>query len=692
MPFLRRLPMNVDLRFADKDEEFRFVAHTEKKLVMSTSLFAVLAILAILISAPAEQERERAHHQNPYRFSAGDPRSLRFVISCVFVLACLLVIVLASLWCFGGYRLLNWEILYTSVTTAFMVALCIGNRWTIAKIYVQDPSETWVIDPRGAEGSLALSVDAITTITCLFVPVRMHLKWIPPVFGNVAFCVCFGVWGSPFPGALPVNTFKLFLLTCCALWGAWRNESEVRKNYLAQGIVHRKSHELEVQHAGASCILERLCDVLLELDSDFSICESSPRLAALLFHPSPLDLKARDFCNLIASKEDRLRFVNAMREDSPISSMVQLNLRDCQGREFGVYLHHARTFGIVTEKYGYLVALVEIQERAPPDASAEMSFTHVDTPASREVDHSESEASLPLVAEASKNIAAWIDAKSPGLEIAKCSAGFTVFGPIVSECRFVEMIANPQTFMKWMKLGIATKLTAETNPVSFDPIRLKIRTSPLSQSEFSANCRLDLESLDWDADADSIFVCLVFDEIKYRRLRRLDRNRFQQRVSPSPSETNTLAEMESLSHFELDDVAVSFLVEPGFPILSFSPAFTALAGPCKADQPLLDMIRERDSFSTWVQRIVDGLYVSRCYDSTLTLRTVTAQRSTVECRAENISLNQVIIDTKDDGGLFVVFRVTLKHIRQGVILKKKQTHRRGHDERRIDDVKACIEL
>jgi hypothetical protein len=91
----------------------------------------------------------------------------------------------------------------------------------------------------------------------------------------------------------------------------------------------------------------------LELDSDFSICESSPRLAALLFHPSPLDLKARDFCDLIASKEDRLCFVNAMREDSPISSMVQLNLRDYQGREFGVYLHHARTFGIVTEKYGY---------------------------------------------------------------------------------------------------------------------------------------------------------------------------------------------------------------------------------------------------------------------------------------------------------------------------------------------------
>jgi hypothetical protein len=126
---------------------------------------------------------------------------------------------------------------------------------------------------RSSEGNVLLSIDVVTTVICLLVPIRMAFKWIPPVLGVLSFMVSATFIGSPFPGQLANNTMVLSCLVVLALVGAWHNEQVARQNFLAQRLVQKTSEELQSSYASQQDLLDEknAFEILLSMVCDATV-------------------------------------------------------------------------------------------------------------------------------------------------------------------------------------------------------------------------------------------------------------------------------------------------------------------------------------------------------------------------------------------------------------------------------------
>jgi hypothetical protein len=337
----------TDLRFADAAKERAYKKSLQKRLVKSFMLVAALLIAGSLVHDVGEMFSEMSRADDKFVFGWKDIRTHKLVVNIVGrVLLSLCTIVLGMLWSsLDCVQPFNWEIAITSVFVFYSIAPSWVNGWTMAVLYDRDPLDNiWQGDNRSSEGGNALVLDTCTTVLCLFLPIRMILKWIPPTLGCISFGISSLAVSSPFPAQAPSNVVCLISLTFCALWGAWHLERNSRKNWIAQERVARKSLELEQQHSEVYRILDRLCDGLVHLRQDYTILDQQPaRLAALLLSHRAESLSNSNFCDYLASDGDRMNFTSALQEADASGGMVHVSLRDASGHDFKVYAYHTRT-------------------------------------------------------------------------------------------------------------------------------------------------------------------------------------------------------------------------------------------------------------------------------------------------------------------------------------------------------------
>lgn len=534
----------LDLRFSDRCLEAKFKQHLQRRLVLASLVHNLLSILGYI------QNRITGLNGGveDLRYPIDDPHAFRQWASCIalaVIPVCDSILIALGHWR-GCFKLLDFEVLHTFASALQALMLPFLAAWTAAGLYGQDPLQLWPeTDVGGGEGLLLLTIDAMITLICLFVPIRMCLKWIQPVCGVLSYSVCKIGTGSPFPDHVKSSIFVLSALAFGALWGAWNNEQVARHNFVAQGLVQKKSQEIQLRHESNSRILERLSDAVVHLGHDFSIIEPSLRFAALLLNSNKDALSGANFCEYLASEDDRQRFTNALQGRSPTTEpceahtrdgIVNITLRDTHGRNFAVYAYHASFFDVDGE-CGHMVAFSEVQEREAPFTPAieqavlplEVLRNHIANEVeSRQLSEisSGSKVSLPLVEGRTAEVLAWVDVASADLTIIGCSAGFTVFGVNAGGTGLAHMIGNGAEALR-SELQEATNRIFNGEHVEFEPFKLRLRTTPHSCIEFTTTCRVAQECCSFDDDGawDGV-LCLVFSEVRCHHRRRSQSERF----------------------------------------------------------------------------------------------------------------------------------------------------------------------
>jgi len=189
--------------------------------------------------------------------------------------------------------------------------------------------------------------------------------WLLPICGLASLSVALACAGSPFPATVRGDLMGISFLAIFAHMGAMKHEKTRRATWLAEGRVEIKQQELDTQHAAVSRMLTRLCDSLVQLGPSFTILEPNPRLAALLFNQDPGSMQGDDFCNVIATEQERKRFVEALtsgtHEEESVAYedvMLHISLNDIYGGQLHVQAHHT-CFRDSDGQPHYLVGLVE---------------------------------------------------------------------------------------------------------------------------------------------------------------------------------------------------------------------------------------------------------------------------------------------------------------------------------------------
>eukprot|EP00928_Gymnodinium_smaydae_P006357 TRINITY_DN12245_c0_g1_i1.p1 TRINITY_DN12245_c0_g1~~TRINITY_DN12245_c0_g1_i1.p1 ORF type:complete len:601 (-),score=102.41 TRINITY_DN12245_c0_g1_i1:270-2072(-) len=370
--------LEIDLRFADSATEAEFKIHLSKELISSTRFMAMLLILGGVLEVVQIYLTEvlRADDPfNPFASFIGDPRAFRFwtIILVLMLFPCLLVACTYLGSNFEALRFLNVEALAVAMVTMPCLALPWSNAWSSAMLYEKNPTTVWTKNVYSSEYSVALSIDALVTILCLFVPVRSCIKWITPCLTCISFATSVFALGSAFPENRAANVFILCSLSVCATMGAWRNEVDAREKWIAQQQVDTKQLELEQQFICLSRMLDLLCDGFVHLSTDLRIVKPCQRLAALLMRAGVDEMIGTSFCELLATDVDRKRFADAVTvsassaagngskvaKEESCGGVINITLVDESGNTFPACAYHAK-INALTGESRFVVGIAEM--------------------------------------------------------------------------------------------------------------------------------------------------------------------------------------------------------------------------------------------------------------------------------------------------------------------------------------------
>eukprot|EP00928_Gymnodinium_smaydae_P041783 TRINITY_DN28235_c0_g1_i1.p1 TRINITY_DN28235_c0_g1~~TRINITY_DN28235_c0_g1_i1.p1 ORF type:complete len:563 (-),score=59.33 TRINITY_DN28235_c0_g1_i1:208-1896(-) len=357
-----------DIRFKNDEQETQFKLSSQQNISTSMFFMALLSTLCYFVIVIRGYAMSMSKGFDPFSLRFDEAGIWMFWIDTLLylVFACVIlcfVPIYRITSCLTHWNLEAFTVMFLTLWSAWLPW---GNFWSP---YLNRDLSAEVVDAhkKAAAGSVVLALDTITTALCLFVPIRLIVKWIPPVVGLVSF-VLSGYFDAPTRVDLPLNNIILiFGLTVCALMGAWNNEVSARERFIYKSEVVSKQVQLEQQHAGLSKILDRLCDSLVHLTENLTISNANPRLGALLMSTDWKRLSGARFCDYITNEEDRQTFVSSLHETPSLDNsrndgMVNLHMRDVIGREFLVYAYHASYRASDGESH-HVVGLVEAVER-----------------------------------------------------------------------------------------------------------------------------------------------------------------------------------------------------------------------------------------------------------------------------------------------------------------------------------------
>merc|ERR1740123_432936 len=167
----------------------------------------------------------------------------------------------------GWLQSWNFELSIVVKWSCIAATLPIANKWVVSVLWGEDPDMVWKTDPSVAEAQVMISLDAIVTCLCLFIPVRSCILWIVPMSAWVSFSSMLFVAGSPYPGIELWFSASLAALFFLAIVGAREHEVNVRLKWSAQQQLQESQEEImdrDIMIEETSAQLQEVQEVVLE--------------------------------------------------------------------------------------------------------------------------------------------------------------------------------------------------------------------------------------------------------------------------------------------------------------------------------------------------------------------------------------------------------------------------------------------
>mmetsp|Transcript_119454 Transcript_119454/g.266622 ORF Transcript_119454/g.266622 Transcript_119454/m.266622 type:complete len:540 (+) Transcript_119454:2-1621(+) len=454
--------------------------------------------------------------------------------------ACIVILSLFMLTIFTLRRrwrlcLVDLELLVVVVGAIGLPIICCGSAWYAALLFGEDPFDIFGIEVGASETLVLMTIILATTVSCLVVPIRSHVSWFLPMWGICVFSVVTCATASPHPHSLHTLMFYLCVMSCMSILGGFRNESHLRKEWLAQRNLEKQADISEKQKQGFSHLLCRLCDCLLHLGPNLEILEPCPNLEAMLFRTK--SIVDSNFCDYLASRGDHDLFVAAMgRDDSEVESsgILPLHMRDSNCHEVQVHAYYTSFRDQDGTPY-HIIGIVEaggqthVQEPADQqDIFVSRGSGHLRSATSTGGDSQNggSEDSIegePVAGPDFDDVAITFN-DSLSLDIISCTPGFTsLCGPIEADAHFLDWIVNKDPFFKYVQ-EVGNRFLAI--PQFKDELVLTPPFATRAGIEYVIrSCTLDMVTESLTANQEGKFISQVMlrmrlDGIEQRRHRR----------------------------------------------------------------------------------------------------------------------------------------------------------------------------
>jgi len=348
------------------------------------------------------------------------------------------------------------EFVFVVLCSVWLMLSIVGGKWYAAQFFGKDPHQVFGKEASSSEAYVVMLMNLVTIVGCSALPIRSHVQWVFPAVGICMFCAVTIATSSPCPQSFPLLLFLVCAASGYALLGGCRNDSHLRMEWMAQRQIMKQSSISEKQRQGFLHLLNGLCDCLLHLGPNLEIMEPCPNLAAMLFLLDGKALEGSNFCDFIASEEDRSLFIGAMgsetSEEDP-ARILPLHLRDSHNRGVQVHVYHASFHDQNDSRY-HIIGIAEAADFAKP--FEEMGVRHKcyttterASSASSESgsEASESEITLePVEGSDLGEISITFD-DSAGCSIISCTPGFTgLCGPVGDSLQLIDWIRDKKKF------------------------------------------------------------------------------------------------------------------------------------------------------------------------------------------------------------------------------------------------------
>mmetsp|Transcript_4380 Transcript_4380/g.9895 ORF Transcript_4380/g.9895 Transcript_4380/m.9895 type:complete len:552 (-) Transcript_4380:72-1727(-) len=342
----------------------------------------------------------------------------------------------------------------------------LGGKWYAAQLVGRDPRQFWGDWSGAGEINLVMKVIISTTFCCVLLPMRTHVSCAVSIFCISMFFVVTLTTSSPYPE----NVFVLMFYLCCSsgflMIAGSRQESHLRKEWLAQRQIEKQCDISEKQRQGFSHLLNRLCDCLLQLGPRFEIIEPCPNLAAMLFLTTGRPLQGSRFCDYLASEDDRDRFVAALgsnTSETESSGILPTHLRDAQSREVQVHIYYTsfhdkdgslyHIIGIV--EAGGRTSIGEPVEEPGELCNAQKTHGRHSVLEDHESSDSESELALESVSGVDLEEVAVTLQDDDKFTVSSCTPAFAALcGPIGNGAHLKDCIVNTDDFTRRVQLCV----------------------------------------------------------------------------------------------------------------------------------------------------------------------------------------------------------------------------------------------
>jgi len=390
---------------------------------------------------------------------------LAFQHICLILLSVLVIfIVFLRRW----LRVVNLELMALVAVIVGLVPICFGGKWYAAQLFGRDPRQAFGAGVEASEMHVVMDLTVATVATCVVMPIRSQLLWVVPTFGTCLLCVVMLLTSSQFPDDMPMLLLHVCCVNCLSILAGFRNESHLRKEWLAERKVVKQIDISEKQKQAFYHLLDRLCDCLIHLGPDLTMVGPCRKLAAMLFFPAGRALQGNSFCDYISTREDRDRFIAAMgkgsSEEDP-AGILPLHLKDSQNQEVQVHMYYT-SFKDQDDSPHHFIGIVEasaerqveqsLHHRVYPDcnlALAGVGCLESGTPSESDC-YTESEGSVTLESATGSDLGevsvAFKD--DDPLTIVSCTAGFTsLCGSIGRDEELLDWIVDKDKFLCYVQ-------------------------------------------------------------------------------------------------------------------------------------------------------------------------------------------------------------------------------------------------
>jgi len=256
-----------EMRFRDKNHEASFKLSCEGPIAHNGSMLFAFAACMAVFSIISEYNVAAE-----FAWEVNDPRTLFLVFMfMIFFVSLMLVICMQVHMRYSLFAASDLERIVLDGVVFLIFCERISGKSNLAFIYGIDPAKAWGGDPSHDMVTTFLCLTSLSTIICLFIPIRSHRLWLAPcctslVVLGAALIEAMSVHGGghPFCDALLASGLSIWSYTA-----ARRNERHARENFCAESVA-RESEAKLLESSGMVRALRAvgsaLCDVVIALD------------------------------------------------------------------------------------------------------------------------------------------------------------------------------------------------------------------------------------------------------------------------------------------------------------------------------------------------------------------------------------------------------------------------------------------